>query len=64
MNTTLYLCQVCYWEDDKIQNNNPDYDGGANEISLNEAKVNFIKMGAIKEEFIRDVRDPLDDEVP
>jgi hypothetical protein len=32
------ICQVCYWQDDPIQNDDPDYDGGANYISLNQAK--------------------------
>ncbi len=32
------ICDVCGWQDDPIQNKNPDYDGGANEMSLNQAK--------------------------
>jgi hypothetical protein len=32
------ICGVCKWEDDPSQNNDPDYDGGANYISLNQAK--------------------------
>ena len=32
------LCDVCSWENDPIQRRNPDYEGGANEISLNEAR--------------------------
>lgn len=32
------ICPVCSWEDDPIQNAVPDYGGGANVMSLNEAK--------------------------
>lgn len=35
------VCPVCFWEDDPIQNKNPDYDGGANELCLIDAKKNF-----------------------
>ena len=31
------ICPVCGWEDDAIQREAPDYDGGANPISLNQA---------------------------
>lgn len=59
---TYEICPVCYWEDDIAQNKDPDYDGGANGISLNNAKENFFKYGAIKREFLKNVRKPLDDE--
>lgn len=32
------ICDVCGWEDDDYQFNNPDYRGGANRMSLNEAR--------------------------
>ena len=32
------VCEICGWEDDPIQFENPDYRGGANKFSLNEAK--------------------------
>ena len=32
------ICNVCGWEDDDIQNDDPDYIGGANHMSLNEYK--------------------------
>ncbi|GMO51053.1 MAG: hypothetical protein Pg6C_15500 [Treponemataceae bacterium] len=31
-------CPLCGWQDDPIQNDEPGYRGGANLISLNEAK--------------------------
>lgn len=32
------ICDNCHWENDPIQRDHPDYDGGANHISLNEAR--------------------------
>ena len=31
-------CPVCGWQDDILQEDEPDYGGGANRMSLNEAK--------------------------
>lgn len=61
---TFEICPVCYWEDDNVQNHAPLYEGGANGISLNMAKQNFLKYGAIKEELVKEVRKPLSDEHP
>ena len=33
------ICPVCGWEDDEYQNEHPDYEGGANKMSLNKAKA-------------------------
>lgn len=38
---TYEICPICGWEDDEVQFNNPDYKGGANILSLNEAKKQF-----------------------
>ena len=32
------ICAICSWEDDDLQFENPDYRGGANSMSLNEAR--------------------------
>ena len=32
------VCEVCSWENDGLQEKQPDYEGGANNISLNIAK--------------------------
>ena len=32
------ICPVCGWEDDLVQRNDPNYKGGANKMSVNEAK--------------------------
>lgn len=32
------VCHRCNWENDPIQRKNPDFQGGANEMSLDEAR--------------------------
>lgn len=32
------ICPVCDWCNDALQEREPDYEGGANRMSLNEAK--------------------------
>lgn len=32
------ICEECNWENDPLQFDKPDYRGGANEMSLNEAR--------------------------
>lgn len=59
---TFQICPVCYWEDDGIQFHEPYYEGGANQVSLNQAKENFKNFGVIEERFKVFVRYPLADE--
>jgi nitrogen fixation-related uncharacterized protein len=61
---TFYICPVCFWEDDNVQYDDPDYKGGANEMSLNEAKASFRAIGAISPKKLKDVRPPKEDEIP
>jgi hypothetical protein len=35
------ICDVCGWEDDPVQLANPNYQGGANRESLNQARVEW-----------------------
>ena len=42
------ICPVCGWENDVIQLEDPDYDGGANHISLNEARMIYKKISKLK----------------
>ena len=60
---TFDTCPVCFWEDDELQYDNPYYKGGANRVSLNEAKENFKKYGVSELEFKKYVRSPLEDEI-
>jgi len=32
------ICPICGWEDDEVQNDDPDFEGGANDLSLNQYK--------------------------
>ena len=36
------ICPNCYWQQDTVQEDNPDYDGGANEMSLNEYRKEYF----------------------
>ena len=38
---TYQICPVCGWEDDAVQFRDPDYRGGANMCSLNEARAKY-----------------------
>ena len=57
-------CPVCYWESDPIQDVDPDYAGGANDISLREARANFARYRVSDPRFKDRVRDPLREEEP
>jgi hypothetical protein len=52
------ICPVCYWEIDPLQINRPDYEGGANVVSLNQAKANYKKFGACDKRVLKYVRPP------
>jgi hypothetical protein len=39
------ICGHCGWEDDPVQEELPDRGGGANVVSLNEARRNYIASG-------------------
>jgi hypothetical protein len=38
------ICIICGWEDDPVQSDNPNFSGGANKISLNEAKKAYKRF--------------------
>ena len=57
------ICPVCFWEDDGLQSDKPDYWGGANEMCLNEARENYKKFGAKAEIYLDIVRPPLPEEM-
>ena len=37
------VCDVCGWEDDGVQADDPDYTGGANKMSLNQARQAYTE---------------------
>lgn len=61
---TFLICDVCNWEDDNVQYENPSFEGGANKESLNQARVNFRTLGASSEKAMSTVRRPLPNEAP
>lgn len=61
---TFQICEVCNWEDDNVQFDDPSFEGGANKQSLNQARINFARFGASSREHLSAVRRPLPAEVP
>lgn len=61
---TYDICEVCFWEDDPAQFHRPNYRGGANKPSLNEARETFRQHGVSKVGFEKDVRPPMPEELP
>ena len=57
------ICEVCFWEADPIQSEDPTFQGGANKVSLIQAKENYKKFGACQCEMVPYVRKPYPDEL-
>jgi hypothetical protein len=36
------ICPLCGWQDDGVQNDDPNYWGGANELSLNDYRNQWL----------------------
>ena len=51
---TYDICELCGWEDDLVQNEDPDYEGGANGICLREAQLEFSKEDVDTTGYIKD----------
>jgi hypothetical protein len=58
------VCPVCWWEDDPVQFDDPDFRGGANVRSLNEAKDLFRSIGVADPKMKGRERPPNPDEIP
>ena len=48
VDSAFEICPVCGWQDDDIQNADPDFAGGANEMSLNQAKDAYGSKATIQ----------------
>jgi hypothetical protein len=55
---TYIICPICFWEDDGIQFDDPDYEGGANKVSLRQAQKNFVEFCACDRSTLAHVRSP------
>lgn len=53
---TYDICTVCFWEDDLIQLEDLNYEGGANPTSLRQAQKNFLEFGACDLDMKKNVR--------
>lgn len=53
---TFQICKICFWEDDNVQFHDPDYEGGANAVSLKQGQKNFLEFGACEEFYTPYVR--------
>ncbi|MBC6981376.1 CPCC family cysteine-rich protein [Caulobacter sp. 17J80-11] len=58
------VCPVCFWEDDLVQFEDPSFSGGANEVSLQEARENYRAFKASGARFVKAVRPPAPEEIP
>lgn len=56
------ICPVCFWEDDPIQLDDMDYEGGANRVSLRQGQRNFLEYGACERKMIKHTRPPTSEE--
>jgi len=61
---TYEICPVCWWEHDPVQFNDPTFSGGANTMSLNQARETYLTFGSSSKEFMQHVRKPLPNEIP
>ena len=51
------VCQICGWEDDMLQEDDPDYDGGANPLSLNQFRKEWeAEPNGKKNRIVRKIR--------
>ena len=60
------ICPVCFWEDDGQDDHDADIArGGPNgDLSLTDARANFLRLGASDERSVTNVRPPQSDELP
>jgi hypothetical protein len=61
---TFAICPVCRWEDDNLQVQDIDMSGGANTVSLRDARENFRRFGASEPRRRERVRSPQPYELP
>jgi hypothetical protein len=50
------ICAICFWEDDAVQLRWPDWAGGANKPSLEDAQAAYAENGAIEPRLKRHVK--------
>ena len=58
------ICPVCFWEADGVQERDPSFAGGANHVSLIEARAFYLSVGASEPRWTGNVRPPQPHEIP
>ena len=58
-----YICPVCFWENDVFITSDDEPSDENHGKSLNEAKENYKKFGAVEERFVKYVRAHLKEEI-
>lgn len=59
------ICEVCFWEDDGLDDGDADVVGGPNgALSLREARANYLRFGACEEQWVGVVRPLRPEELP
>ena len=61
---TFQTCPVCCWDDDNLQFEDQAYEGGANRVSLRQARKNFRRHGVSDRRHRQHIRLPRTDEQP
>jgi ribonuclease HII len=61
---SLGVCEVCWWEDDPVQFEDPNYEGSANAPSLNQAREFFKTISVSDPELKGHERKPRAEEMP
>lgn len=62
-NESYDICPVCFWEDDPVAYKSPDEECSCNQVSLNQAKLNYLEFGACHKAMVVHVRKPNADEL-
>jgi len=51
-----YICPVCFWEVDTFINDEDEPSDQNHQLTLKQARVNYVKFGACHSKFINSVR--------
>lgn len=57
-----YICPVCFWENDVFTKSDDEPSDENRGMTLNEAREEYRRIGATREEFLKYVREPYPEE--
>jgi hypothetical protein len=52
-----HICNICFWEDDGIDLDEPDLHSGPNHMTLRQGRSNFLTIGACEAKMLKNVID-------